>query len=127
MKMFFIVFYDKQKNKNTIKNNKIEYMTTNPEKYIEIGYDPSDFIVKNNNKNYSCPYTPSDNNNSGDEQLHYNYCLSQQLIKMKNQHSSSNERLGDSLFNYNMYYLTRINLVIGIIGMGTGIYYILRE
>ena len=65
-------------------------MTTNPEKYIEIGYDPSDFIVnQSNSKAYPCPYTPSSTNNNED-QLHYNYCLSQQLIKMKNQHSASN-------------------------------------
>lgn len=101
-------------------------MTTNPEKYIEIGYDPSDFIAKQSDGPYLCPYTPLSPKNNED-QLHYNYCLRQQLIKMKNQHSASNERLGDSLFNYNMFYLTRINLAIGIIGMGAGIYYILRE
>jgi hypothetical protein len=94
-------------------------MTTNPQKYIEIGYDPSDF--KSNN-NYSC----NDIGNITDSN-NINYCLGQTLTQMKNQHSAANERLGDSLFNYNMFYLTRINLIIGIVSMGTGIYYTLRE
>jgi hypothetical protein len=96
-------------------------MTTNPQKYIEIGYDPSDF-TKNNG--YLCPYTTY---SSDKDDNHMNYCLGQKLTQMKNQHSAANERLGDSLFNYNMFYLTRINLIIGIVGMGTGIYYISRE
>ena len=102
-------------------------MTTHPEKYIDIGYNPSDFIW--NNTKYDCSGGNSDAaiQNCIKHENDTNAILSKNIINIKNTQSGMSEKLNDSDIKYNILYLTRLNMFVGIIGIGAGIYYILQK
>ena len=100
-------------------------MTTHPEKYIDIGYNPSDLIW--NNTQSTCTGGDEVINGCIRDETVKNTILSTNIINIKNTQSGMSEKLIDSNIKYNILYLTRLNMFIGIIGIGAGIYYISQK
>jgi hypothetical protein len=80
---------------------------------INIGYNKDDFLFgKDNNAN---------NNNSVElkERNEENY---NKLIDTRDDKEGSNQRLDDSLLQYNKHYINNVNIVVGICALGFFIY-----
>lgn len=74
---------------------------------INIGYNKDDFIFANGNGNMVDAPT---------EEV-YN-----KLIDTRDDKEGSNQRLDDSLLQYNKHYINNVNIVVGICALGFFIY-----
>ena len=79
---------------------------------INIGYDKNDFLFGSNNTG----------SNSSSENKKRNEESYDKLIDTRNDKEGSNQRLDDTLLQYNKNYIHNVNIVVGFCALGFFIY-----
>tara|TARA_A100001015_G_scaffold2884_1_gene3879 strand:- start:1004 stop:1264 length:261 start_codon:yes stop_codon:yes gene_type:complete len=79
---------------------------------INIGYNKDDFLFGSNNSGGN---STSNDKNRNEESY-------DKLIDTRNDKEGSNQRLDDTLLQYNKNYIHNVNIVVGICALGFFIY-----